>query len=237
MCGECFNVVSGWLESYSTFLKHLKICYNKHMILGSKKTIFLRKSGTSYTYFKALILFLLSFSTIFCWHVLALENPDKEITRQKVENLQGLIYFFDWPDWDNDAFCLGILGDDPFGEFLDDMDQRRLFAMDKVLNVKRFGSYSPEHDLASCQMLYISPSEKDKLWYIVREVAGKPVLTVSEIGDLAKSGIMLNMFVQNEKVNWEVNLPRVHDSGLKVDSQFLRNAAKVRTFEAEIFGR
>lgn len=186
---------------------------------------------------KIVTVFLFLFFIAFCGHTLDREDPDREITLQKVQHLQALIYFFDWPDWNNDAFRLGILGDDPFSDLLDDMDQRRLFAMNKILKVIRFGSYSPEHDLASCQMLYIAPSEKEKLWYIVREVAGEPVLTVSEIKDFAKSGIMLNMLVQNEAVNWEVNLPRVQDAGLKVDSQFLRNASKVRTFEAEIFGR
>lgn len=117
----------------------------------------------------------------------------------------------------NAPFCIGILGDDPFGAALDQTVQGETIASRKII-IERAKQIS---SLTNCQVIFISKSEKRHLDEIFSALDSKPVLTVGEISDFAQRGGGINFYLDGTKVRFEINPDAAQKSGLKISSQLL----------------
>jgi hypothetical protein len=144
----------------------------------------------------------------------------------------GFIYnFANLVQWPANAFTqpdspivIGILGEDPFGTVLD-----RVLAGKKVNGrvflVKRLKSVS---DLKECHIVFVSSSEMAHLAEAIHLVKGMPILTIGEIPGFAKRGGIINLFLEDNKVHFEVNVEAAKEADLNISSRLLALARIVQ---------
>ena len=149
----------------------------------------------------------------------------------------GFIYnFANLVQWPANAFTqpdspivIGILGEDPFGTVLD-----RVLAGKKVNGriflVKRLKSVP---DLKECHIVFVSSSEMAHLAEAIHLVKGMPILTIGEIPGFARRGGIINLFLEDNKVHFEVNVEAAKEADLNISSRLLALARIVQETAAD----
>jgi hypothetical protein len=131
--------------------------------------------------------------------------------------------FVEWPAESlagEKPFVIGILGQDPFGGFIDETVLGKS-VQDKKVIVKRFLKIE---DATGCQILFISGSEKEDMAQIIKRLGHAPVLTVSDVGQFAERGGMIHLFMDQNRVRFAINVAAAEQAGLKPSSQLLKLA-------------
>lgn len=134
--------------------------------------------------------------------------------------IYNLAKFIEWPDksLDNSStLTLYILGDDPFGTDLDAI--RGKLIKGKSVVVKQIDS--PDA-LKNVGILFISSSEKERLRDILKGISRLPILTVGDTQSFAQRGVMVNFYIENSKIRFEINMEAANMAGLKISSNLLR---------------
>jgi hypothetical protein len=135
--------------------------------------------------------------------------------------------FVTWPpaaERPDQPFVIGILGDDPFGDTLDQMVTERAIRGRKV-SVRRFTSAGDA--IAHCQLLFISASEAAQLAEILRVSSRSNVLTVSDLDRFTERGGMIGFRIEDKRVRFDINLSAAEAAGLAMSSQLLKLAHSV----------
>jgi hypothetical protein len=114
-------------------------------------------------------------------------------------------------------FCIGILGDDPFGAALEETIRGETIDHHKLL-VRRSQRFE---DLEDCQLIFICKSEEGRLTDIFSKLDSKPILTVSEIDSFTENGGAIDFYLQGNKVRFKINPGSAQRGGLKISSQLL----------------
>lgn len=130
--------------------------------------------------------------------------------------------FVGWPSSQasDTPLVIGILGDDPFGSYLDET-VRGQEVNNRPLTIQRFrGGTEPRN----CNILFISQSERDRVAQIISNLKGHSVLTVSDIEGFAGFGGMIELFTDKNKIRMRINLEAVKAANLKISSKLLRVA-------------
>jgi hypothetical protein len=137
--------------------------------------------------------------------------------------------FVEWPravfGGPKTPFEIGILGDDPFGPFLDALAQGETVG-DRPLAVRRGRSAA---DLRGCHILFVSPSEAGRLTEVMAALGDASVLTVGEGEDFAKLGGVIGFVLDGKRVRFVANPDAARSRGLKLGAQLLSLAKIVRT--------
>lgn len=120
-------------------------------------------------------------------------------------------------------FCIGVLGDDPFGGALDAAVAGGTINNRKLV-IKRSNRVE---DLKTCQILFISKSEQAQVGPILDSLGNASILTVGEVDGFADRGGIINFFLAGNKVRFEINPEAARRKGLKINSQLLRVAKVV----------
>jgi len=133
--------------------------------------------------------------------------------------LLNVAQFVSWPSQSSDTpFVIGILGDDPFGSYLDET-VRGEKVNKRSLTVQRFRR---RDDPPTCNILFISQSEHDRVAQILSNLKGRNVLTVSDIDGFTELGGMIQFFTEGNNIRMRINLDAVKASNLRVSSKLLR---------------
>ncbi len=143
----------------------------------------------------------------------------------KLAYLFNLIRFTRWPEGalpPDGPFTLGVLGDDPFGPLLAELERRKLH--ERPVRVVRIRA--PEQ-ARECQALFVAASESQRLGAILHLLEGLPVLTFGDLTDFAARGGGVGFVRQGDRVRFEVNLGAIRKAGLRMSSEVLRLAARV----------
>jgi len=170
----------------------------------------------------SLLLVVLSFTAL----GLGSAQEESKEYQLKAAFLFNFAQFVKWPadSFTNaDApFCIGILGDDPFGDALEEtirgetIDNHRL----TVVRAQRI------EDLKDCQMIFVSRSEEGHVGEILSQLNSRPILTVSEVESFALDGGDIDFYLAGGKVRFEINPQSAERCGLKISSQLL-NLGKI----------
>jgi hypothetical protein len=148
--------------------------------------------------------------------------PEYEI---KAAVLYKLASFVSWPaDRDSEAFCIGVIGRDPFGPFLNQGAQGRTINGREV-HVRRFQSVS---EVGHCHILFVSASEGRRLRETLGQLRGKPILTVGDMADFCESGGIINLKVTDSGLRLEINVEAGQRTGLQFSYKLLRLAKIVQ---------
>jgi len=115
---------------------------------------------------------------------------------------------------------IGILGEDPFGGFLDaTVRGEHLGARPFVLR-----RYQKVEDIEACDILYISRSEGKRVQAILARLKDRPILTVSDVDRFAERGGMIRLVTDRGRIRLEVNLEAAQGARLTLSSKLLRVA-------------
>jgi hypothetical protein len=83
-------------------------------------------------------------------------------------------------------------------------------------------------ELDGAQMLYIGGSHRDDLRRLISGVAGQPVLVVAHADGGPDAGSSVNFLLIDQRVRFEISLDAAQGSGLRVASELLAVAIRVR---------
>lgn len=161
--------------------------------------------------------------------------------RLKAAFVYRFIQFTDWPGAafaaEDAPIVVVLVGDDPFQG-----------ALEQALTGKAVGrrpmqfKHMPEPPAANpnggmgggvdgggafdCHVLFISPAlARQDVADLLRQVRGTPVMTVSDgPAEFTRSGGVLRLLVEENRVRFEVNLTAVHRQQLKMSAQVLKLA-------------
>jgi len=151
-----------------------------------------------------------------CTQVLAAPADEYAVKAAFIHNIAK---FVEWPKQaaGGGKLRLCILGKDPFGEDI------------AVLRGKPVGRMEWEvwpvgltADIKSCQVLFIAASAQGGLGQVRQRINGSPVLTVGDTRGFAEQGVMINFYLEDNKVRFEINREAAARAGLRIGSQLLR---------------
>ena len=146
----------------------------------------------------------------------------------KAAFLYNFAKFVEWPNGppspSMEALTLCIVGQDPFGDILDQITKGKTIN-GRVLVVRRF---TRAKDAGSCQMVFIGASERTRIPAILEGLKRVDVLTVGETEDFARLGGVINFVLEGDRVHFEVNLDAAARARLRISSKLLNLARIVR---------
>lgn len=90
-----------------------------------------------------------------------------------------------------------------------------------------------ENELRSCHILFVSRSEAKHYGTVLQAIQGASVLTVGETPDFLAAGGTVSLMLQQESLQFEVNLDRANEAHLKLSSRLLALARRVVNKAAE----
>lgn len=164
----------------------------------------------------------------FAAFVSAAEPPSVPVQPEyliKAKFIGTLAEYVSWPpnsSIENPArpLVLGVVGESPFGSYLDSLYFNKKI---KGKEVRILYSLALK-DLASCDILFICESETSLLPQILKNVSGRPILTISDSPDFVRRGVMINLVYENERVRFEVNRLALKGSSMDLSSHVLKLA-------------
>jgi hypothetical protein len=162
------------------------------------------------------ILGCLLFSSVLC-----ADNSSVEY-KIKAGYLYNFTKFVTWPEDNTETFNICILGDDPFGELIDPIEQRTVIA--RPIKLFRFDSPGHMNKIPHCHILFVSSSIKYAP--AVRDVGD--TLVVGESGEFIAQGGMIAFVNRQGKIKLQINLKTIKQSGLKISAKLLEVAEIVK---------
>jgi uncharacterized protein DUF4154 len=146
----------------------------------------------------------------------------------KAAFLYNFAKFVQWPP---DAVSSGastrlcILGRDPFGSLLESGFGGKTIG-EKPIEI---GRTSDARQLNGCQIVFVSTSERGQAATILEALSARPILTVSEIPGFTELGGMVNFYIEDRRIRFEINPKSAARSGLRISSQLLKLSRIVDT--------
>lgn len=153
--------------------------------------------------------------------------PSKEY-QIKAAFLFNFVHFVQWPPaaFPNaqTPLVIGVLGDDPFGAYLDEIVRGEKVNSHPVV-IER---YRRVEEINVCHLLFISRSERRKIRAIVTELEGRIILTGADFEGFSANGGIIRFLTGNNKIQFRINLSAAERAHLVVSSKLLR-AAEIST--------
>ena len=112
-----------------------------------------------------------------------------------------------------------MIGRDTLGGALSSLETKLLYG--RAIKVKIAMTIE---DTRGCHVLFISESEERRLVPILKSLADKPVLTVSDISGFAESGGAIGIVQGETRLQFEVNRKTLDTAKLKASSNLLKLA-------------
>jgi hypothetical protein len=143
----------------------------------------------------------------------------------KAAFLYNFARFVEWPQdavGPTDAFRICIVGEDPFGDLLDQAVHGKT-VHDRPVEVV----HPDDVDVIRCHIVFFASSGAPALPRILTALGGRGILTVGETEDFTRAGGVIAMRVEESKVRFDVNVDAAQRAGLRVSSQLLKLASRV----------
>ena len=135
--------------------------------------------------------------------------------------LYNFTRFIDWPSAvlrsPADPFVIGIIGDDPFGDYLDETVTGERVGTHPIL-VRRMKDIS---EIGNCHILYIGSHDQEFTRRVLDEVAKKSILTVSDLPGYYRWGGIVRFFTENNKIRFQINVQQSREAELVISSKLL----------------
>jgi len=147
--------------------------------------------------------------------------------RVKAAFLYHFAQLIEWPaDPPGDpanSFLVCTLGSDPFRGDLETIIGGKLIGK-RAITIRHL---KQTEGIASCQIVFISRGEGPHLPGILSALASDPVLTVGEAEAFVQEGGTIRIFLEDNKIRFDINLDAANHSGLQVSSRLLLLAKTV----------
>lgn len=162
--------------------------------------------------------FLLIISTTLFSQVVSTEYEVKAVFIDKFAQ------FVKWPESSlpNNEFVITVIGSNLFRRKLEkvyaqqDISGKRV----KIININNI------KEIGNTHVLFIGNSESNNLIQILNYCDSKPILTISDNEGFGMQGVMINFYLDQGKIRFEINEHSIRKSKLQVKYQLL-NSAKI----------
>jgi hypothetical protein len=141
-----------------------------------------------------------------------------------------MFHFAQFVEWPADAFPSATsplkyctIGEDPFQGALDETLKNKSVGNRPLLVQHLTGL----EQIAGCQILFIASREKKQFGAALSKAGGHPVLSVGETEHFTRDGGMIGLFVEDNKVRFDINVEAAERSKLKISSKLLLLAKNV----------
>lgn len=165
------------------------------------------------------------FLVLSLWSASAVSAWVSEEYQIKAAFMVNFARFVTWPDDKNKEipFVFEVLGENPFGQALEPVNRQQIKGRKAIVR------YIPElADLSeTVQVLFVSYTMVDQIEKIIKQVNGRPVLTISDIPGFAMAGGMIEFVERDNSIHFIVNLKAVRAAGLDMNYQLLQLADNV----------
>lgn len=170
---------------------------------------------------------------LWCWcmplagQVLAVESTLISATAVEYEVKAAFIHnFAKFIDWPRDSFKtgdspirVGILGQGPIDEPLMKLDgkavRKRFLEISKVDQIPRPNEY---------HIIFINSTGNGRTQEVLSILKGAGILTIGDAPGFAEQCGIINFFMKNGKVRFEINVEASHRENLRISSKLLRLA-------------
>ena len=138
----------------------------------------------------------------------------------------GYLYNFskyvEWPEGSfaaSDApFLICLLGDDPFGQRLDQAIAGKVSGDGRPLQVKRLKD--PDRaTLRDCRILFLSKSEKAHLAAIMDLLKNTSIFSVADFDSFAEKGGTADLRIDGTRVKFDLNVNIANHANLKISAR------------------
>lgn len=146
----------------------------------------------------------------------------------KAAYLYNFAKFVEWPTEalpdSSSTIHICVLGEDPFGPTLESI--RDNIVRGRKLTIRRVTQPAGG---PSCNVLFISSSERKRMREVVTSLGTSSVLTVGDMDSFAELGGMINLVTERNRVRFEINVEAAEHARLKISSQLLNLARVIRS--------
>jgi len=154
------------------------------------------------------------------------DGTEQEARLLKAAFLYNFAKFTYWPDetWSasRDPLTLCTMGDDELIEVLE-----RLAGKPIKGRTVRFRRLADTRELTQCHMLYVATSESSQVADIISALIRKPLLTVSEVSSFARSGGIIQLYREKERLRFIINRHNAREAGLRLNARLLNLAVVI----------
>ncbi len=148
------------------------------------------------------------------------ESQPAESSREyaiKAAFIYNFAHYVQWPAAAGDEeFVIGVLGPSPFGSTLDEVAATKRIEGRRIA-IRQFASMA---DYRPCQILFLTAAEKQER-LAIEQTHGLPVLLVAEDLSLSGQGIVIDFFLEENKVRFEIDAEAARRRQLKISSRLL----------------
>lgn len=152
---------------------------------------------------------------LFCllfWSQLFADTESVDEYKIKAGYLYNFTKFITWSDTTGESFNICILGNDPFGETIDPIEQRSAFNL--PIKLFRLTAINEEQH---CHIIYMGAGKSAKSL----KPGLKNTLLVGEESAFVSQGGMVAFVKKEDKIKLLINLKLLQQSGLKVSAKLL----------------
>jgi hypothetical protein len=158
--------------------------------------------------------------------------PTQEVVDREYRIKAAFLYNFAlYVDWPKDApanrgetFSIGVLGENPFGDVLDQI------AMSKKVDDKKLviHYFKTVEAYQACHILFISarPDKENppeaRLKAVLKAANESSTLIVTETRGLAEKGATINFFIEDNRVRFEINTRAAKRAHLQLKAKLLQ---------------
>jgi hypothetical protein len=143
----------------------------------------------------------------------------------KAAVLYNVLAFVEWPSSENmsaDTLRICIFGASAAGEAFDELNGQ--VVMNKRIEIIHQGSLA---DIGRCGVLFIGSSEERNIHRIMRALQGTSILSIGDTAGFARQGVIINFYLEQKKVRFEVNAAAARQARLVISSKLLKLAGSV----------
>lgn len=149
------------------------------------------------------------------------QNSSPSEYQIKAAFLYNFAKFVQWPAQvfprPTSPIVIGVLGKNVFGGDLEKTIHGKAINGHPLL----FKEFRSTTEATNCEILFISPSEKNHLPKILNGLHGANVLTVSETDHFTEDGGMINFVIEDDRIHFQINNDAAKKAGLTISSKLL----------------
>lgn len=143
----------------------------------------------------------------------------------KAAFLYNILSFVEWPvpaGRSTDALRVCMLGAPGAASAFDGLNGRAVAG--RKIEVVHLASFA---DQGRCSVLFIGSSEERTVRRIIRSLRGGGILSIGDTAGFGRQGVMINFYLDRNKVRFEVNAAAAREAGFIISSKLLKLAGAV----------
>lgn len=146
--------------------------------------------------------------------------------RVKAGFIYNFVKFVEWPPnafEDNNMIVLCFASNNPFSDVLFDLNNK--IVSGKKIEVRK---YEDDNDTEGCNIFFFGTTDKAFIQQRLIDLKNRNILTVGEIEGFAQMGGIINFFMEQKRLRFEINVDAARKAELKLSSQILMSAEIVK---------